>query len=307
MTADRAGPANSSSACRCLAARSSCCWSAWPCTATRSSARPINSDTGTLRPPAYALDRPSADTERLTISVRPSSSSSPPASSTCCAAGPSASIRRRPSTVARSAPGRTRAGSARPPNIRPRPVTTMVLPAPVSPVTTVNPEENSRTASSITPRPVIRTSSSIGGRLLLPVFLSAPGDTPTPAGNRQAELGHEPVGERERHRGGAVPAAAQSGQQHRLNAAAHLHPRTRREIDAPPTIAPQNASHRLAPAGDALVPGSRRRADDLHREHRPRRQDHRRGEQRVRADRDHQQSLYLRPDYGAAGRERVSG
>src|SRR5215472_7111583 len=306
MTADRAGPANSSSACRCLAARSSCCWSAWPCTATRSSARPINSDTGTLRPPAYALDLPSAETERLTIRVRPSSSSSPPASSTCSATCPSGSIRSRPSTVARSAPGRTRAGSARPPNIRPRPVTTMVLPAPVSPVTTVNPEENSRTASSITPRPVMCTSSSIGGRLLLPVFLSAPDGTPTPAGNRQAELGHEPVGERERHRGGAVPAAAQPGQQDRLSSAAHLHPRTRREIDTPPPIAPQNASRRLAPAGHALVPGSRRRADDLHREHRPRRQHYRLGEQRVRADRDHQQGLYLRPDYGAAGRERVS-
>src|ERR1700722_4919737 len=104
MTADRAGPANSSSACRCLLARSNCCWSAWPCTATRSSARPISSDTGTLRPPAGGLDRPSADTERLTIRVRPSSSSSPPASSTCCTAGPAAPLCHRPSTVAPPGP-----------------------------------------------------------------------------------------------------------------------------------------------------------------------------------------------------------
>src|SRR5262249_26290068 len=59
--------------------------------------------------------------------------------------------------------------------------------------------------------PVMCTSSSIGGRLLLPVFLSAPDSTPTPARNRQAELGPEPGGESERHHGCAVPAAAPPG------------------------------------------------------------------------------------------------
>ncbi len=47
----------------------------------------------------------------------------------------------KPSTEARWAPGRTRAGSARPPSSSPRLVTTMVLPAPVSPVTAVKPGE----------------------------------------------------------------------------------------------------------------------------------------------------------------------
>ena len=42
------------------------------------------------------------------------------------------------------------------------------------PVTTVNPDEKSRTASSITPRPVIRTSSSIGGEIPFPVSSCAP-------------------------------------------------------------------------------------------------------------------------------------
>src|SRR5215468_10263996 len=298
MTADRAGPANSSSACRCRAARSSCCWSACPCTATRSSARPISSDTGTPRPPAYALDRPSADTERLTIRVRPSSSSSPPASRTCCATGPSASICNRPSTVARSAPGRTRAGSARPPNIRPRPVTTMVLPAPVSPVTTVNPDENSRTASSITPRPVIRTSSSIGGGLPFPFSSCTPVLPPAPAGHREAELDHQPVGERERG-GMAVHSAAQPRQQHRFDSAAHLHPRPGREVDAPSPIAPQNARDCLA--------GTRRGTEYFHREHRPRRDHHGPGEQRVRADRHHQQRLHLWPHDRPARRVGVGG
>src|SRR6516162_4928011 len=300
MTADRAGPANSSSACRCLAARSSCCWSAWPCTATRSSASPIRSDTGTARPPACALDRPSADTERLTIRVRPSSSSSPPASSTCCAAGPAASIRNRPSTVARSAPGRTRAGSARPPNIRPSPVTTMVLPAPVSPVTTVKPGENSRTASSITPRPVIRTSSSIGRRILLPVSPRTPVAPSSPAGHREAELGHQPVGERERgYQVTAVHSAAQPRQQHRLDSAAHLYPRAGREIGAPPAIAPQNTLDCLA--------GTRRRTEEFHGEHRLRRDDHGPGEQRVRTDGNHQQRLHLRPHDRPARRVGVCG
>src|SRR5262249_16725104 len=181
--------------------------------------------------------RPSADTERLTIRARPLSSSSPPASSTCCAAGPSGSIRSRPSTVARSAPGRTRAGSARPPNIRPRPGPTMVLPAPGSPVPTVNPDENSRTASSITPRLVIRTSSSIGGGLPFPFSSCTPVLPPAPAGHREAELDHQPVGERERG-GMAVHSAAQPRQQHRFDSAAHLHPRPGPEVDAPPPLPP---------------------------------------------------------------------
>ena len=43
----------------------------------------------------------------------------------------------------------------------------MVLPAPVSPVTTVKPGDSSSTASSMTPSPVIRTSSSMTASRLL--------------------------------------------------------------------------------------------------------------------------------------------
>src|ERR1017187_5971748 len=89
------------------------------------------------------------------------------------------------------------------------------------PVTTVNPGDSSRTASSITPRAVMWTSSSMGARLLFPVRpFPAPLGTsllrnlllhtavagaalvvpawpaPAPASDRQAELGDQPVGER---------------------------------------------------------------------------------------------------------------
>ena len=55
------------------------------------------------------------------------------------------------------APVRTRAASARPPNSSSSPVTTIVLPAPVSPVTTVSPGPSGSTASSITPSPRMRS------------------------------------------------------------------------------------------------------------------------------------------------------
>ena len=74
--------------------------------------------------------------------------------------GPCGSTSTRPSTVAVPWPFRTLAGSALPPMSSPRPVTTMVLPAPVSPVTTVRPGPSSRTASAITPSPRRRISSS---------------------------------------------------------------------------------------------------------------------------------------------------
>src|SRR5215470_17158696 len=172
------------------------------------------------------------------ISEPPSSSSSPPASRTCCATRPPGSIRSLPSTVARSAPGLTRAGSARPPNISPRPVTTIVLPASVSPVTTVNPDESSRTASSITPRPVMRTSSSTGVLLsdrpgALPVRPPPGGGPPAPAGHREAELGDQPVGE-QRPAALFATVAEQPGQQDRPGTAAHFDPRSRREIDTTP-------------------------------------------------------------------------
>ena len=59
-----------------------------------------------------------------------------------------------------AAAGPHQAGVARIPRSSPRPETTMVLPAPVSPVTTLRPGLSSRTASSMTPTPWIRTSSN---------------------------------------------------------------------------------------------------------------------------------------------------
>lgn len=101
---------------------------------------------------------PSAETVRL-ISRAPSSSSAP-ASTARTAAGAPGSRLIRPSTTACLAPIRTSAGSARPPSSSPRLVTTMVLPAPVSPVTAVKPGDSSTTASSMTPSDRIRISSN---------------------------------------------------------------------------------------------------------------------------------------------------
>src|SRR2546430_15759084 len=88
----------------------------------------------------------------------------------------------------------------------------MVLPAPVSPVTTVRPEESSRTASSITPRAVIRTSSSTGVLLSVhggpPIHPPPRGGPPAPAGHREAELGDQPAREQRPARLLAAAAAA---------------------------------------------------------------------------------------------------
>ena len=64
-----------------------------------------------------------------------------------------------PSTRACFAPVRTAPVSARPPSSSPSAVTTMVLPAPVSPVITVSPGPSSRTEESITPSWPMRISS----------------------------------------------------------------------------------------------------------------------------------------------------
>ena len=141
------GPAAAAAAGRSARARR-------PAARTARRARP----TGTPRPPRCARERPSADTVRDTSST--SSSSSPPASSARSPPGgrPAAPAAPRPRRAA--APGRTRPASARPPNSRLSPCTTIVLPAPVSPVTTVSPGASSSTASSMTPRPRMRISSS---------------------------------------------------------------------------------------------------------------------------------------------------
>ncbi len=119
----------------------------------------------------------------------------------------------------------------------------------------------------------------------------------SPASDREAELHHQPVGERRAYPRLGARHGGQPGQQDGLAAAAHLDARSWRKLDHTTPIAPQNGTCRLRMAS--------RRADNLGREHRPRRHDHRTGEQRVGGDRHHQQRLDLRPDHRAAGRERV--
>ena len=70
---------------------------------------------------------------------RPIGSRSPPASRTRSATAPVSGTIHTPSTAACAAPARTAPESARCPSRSPRPVTTMVLPAPVSPVIAVKP------------------------------------------------------------------------------------------------------------------------------------------------------------------------
>src|SRR5689334_23397184 len=202
--------------------------------ATRGSVRPASCDTGTEAPPANPRERPSAETVRA--SSRWSSSTSPPSSSTlACVSEPTRST---PSIRALLAPARTAPASPRPPSRRPRAVTIMVLPAPVSPVMQVSPGPNSRVLDSITPRELILSSSSIAG---------LPGATP--AGDWQPELRDQPVGER---------LVAQPHQADRPRAAAYLDPSASGKVDGAPAVAPQHA-------------GAVGLGDELERHHRVRR------------------------------------
>ncbi|SKU53883.1 Uncharacterised protein [Mycobacteroides abscessus subsp. abscessus] len=119
---------------------------------------------GTLRPPRYARERPSEVTDRAAITLPSSSRCAPEESSTSVTSAGSAPngsvVRNLPSTTARSAPARTRLASARAPPSRCKLVTTMVFPAPVSPVSTVRPLSNSAVAAGMAPRDSMRISVS---------------------------------------------------------------------------------------------------------------------------------------------------
>ncbi len=120
-----------------------------------SSATALPAPTGTWAPPTQLRDRPAAVTCRAINNSSPSTS--PPNSSTWAVVAASGLVKT-PSTRAWSAPSRTALGSERAPSSRPIPVTIMVLPAPVSPVTAVRPGSSSIVAELITPRLVIRSS-----------------------------------------------------------------------------------------------------------------------------------------------------
>ena len=113
--------------------------------------------TGAARPPTWARERPSAETERT--STRPSATSAPASAARTSAGWPGRQVDDALDDdavgagphEARSRRDRRAAG--------PSPVTTMVLPAPVSPVSTVSPGWSGSTASSMTPRSRMRISS----------------------------------------------------------------------------------------------------------------------------------------------------
>ena len=104
-----------------------------------------------------------------------------------------------------------------------------------------------------------------------------------PALDRQVELGDQGVRELVR---------VQPHEGDRGGAAAHLDPRAGRQVHGPPAVAPEHAG--------ALGPGQH-----LDRELGGRRDHHRSGEQRVGADRHHQQGVHAGPDDRSARREVV--
>ena len=157
-----AAPPKPSSAARCAVDEVRRIWSDCPWTVTSWSASSPSTATGALRPPTVARLRPSADTVRVRMSSP--SSTDPPASSTRSATAAWSGTSQRPSTTALDAPRRTEPASARAPRSSPSAVTIMVLPAPVSPVTTVNPGPSSSVASPMTPRSEMRISSITGRR-----------------------------------------------------------------------------------------------------------------------------------------------
>src|SRR5690606_37222795 len=150
-------------------------------------------------------------------------------SAICCSMWLGAgSISKRPSTTARLAPTRTRVGSARTLESRCRLVTTIVLPAPVSPVSTVSPPWKRAYASEITPRLSIRISASISE-------LPSP-----PALHRKFELAHHPI--REGCRIQPHPAD-------RIASSHHLEPGTGRDVD---DAAPVAEDHPVVAAGEGF-------------------------------------------------------
>ena len=111
---------------------------------------------GTEAPPIAARDLPSELTDRL-IMTSPLATSAP--SSSRRPRRFEFAERIRPSTKSCFSPVRTLVESARSPSRSPRAVRTMVLPAPVSPVSAVKPGASSRFAELITPIERIESDS----------------------------------------------------------------------------------------------------------------------------------------------------
>ena len=215
-----------------------------------------------------------------------SSSTSPPSSST--AAANAGQVRRRcttPSTRAVCAPVRTAPVSARPPSSSPSAVTTMVLPAPVSPVITVRPGPSSRVEDVDHAR--ASGSGSPQASVVDPRGQAVAGGRSAP---RQPSTGRPNFATSRSVNGASCSRTSRTGAAPR-----------RTSIRAPggrSTV--RRPSHHSTPAPSVL-------REHLDGEHRGRRHHHRAGEQGVGADRHHQQRLDPGPDDRAAGAEVVGG
>ena len=141
-------PPKESNASRCLAGALKRICSLCPWIVTSSLVISSSTETGTAAPPITALDLPSLDTVRL-IRISFSAVSQPSSWSLVSSSGFEEKIL--PSTKSCWLPLRTVEESALVPNSKPKAVSTIVLPAPVSPVRAVNPGPNSRFAELMTP------------------------------------------------------------------------------------------------------------------------------------------------------------
>lgn len=135
------------------------CWcSCWPHRSTVGATAPASSPTLAMRPFTVTRERPSAPTRRVATS---SASSPSPASSR------EATPKKRPDTTSASSPSRTDPLSARSPMSSFNAERSAVLPAPVSPVSTVRPRAGSSVALRINARFSTWISSIIAHLLLL--------------------------------------------------------------------------------------------------------------------------------------------
>src|SRR5580693_8345178 len=137
-----------------------------------------------MRPSTQARDRPSAGTERVRMTSR--------AASPC-------PTTKRASTKASVAPARTMPGLALPPSTSCSASTTSVLPAPVSPVSTVMPGPKTSVRSSITPRSRTCRSVSTGQPLVGRSLVGR-----SPVGRSLVSFGQEPEAQNAPERLGLV-------------------------------------------------------------------------------------------------------
>ena len=139
-------PAHASSIPTCAAGFKSCCWSCWPHKSMEGDTVPASSRTLAMRPSSVTRERPSAPTRRTATSSSSSSRGSSPSEDA------RESPKKRPLTSKPSWPSRTESLSAREPISSLSADSNAVLPAPVSPVSTVRPCAGTREACFISAR-----------------------------------------------------------------------------------------------------------------------------------------------------------